>query len=600
MIVKMLKYSFLVYHKEVADLISGLMDVGVLHVINKGAIADDETELLAAEIREAEGLLQRFAKRQKSTNDVVAYPDKMPTLEEIYELERELESQSHLRDTLRSERKIMRPWGDFSWININRIEEKTGLEVRFFRCPETQFEEEWKNSYQLEIINNNNDHVYFIIFHEPGKEDLPLIPLALPQKNLEKIESTLGQTKERIDQINALLDNLAANYSAHLKNTIAAAKDQLHFKLSSIAAKAVVPDKLILLEGWCAASKTRALEIFAERQNLVYVKQQPNEDEIPPVLLKNNRFTRLFEPIGNLFSLPAYSELDLTVYFAPFFLLFFGFCLGDMGYGLVLLLAGSLLKLRVKDTNRRYLTLAQLFGLSTMIIGFFSGTLFGLKLTEIDLFAPVRNVMFDDKELFNLALSIGFVQIIFGMGVQVYKRVIFEGWLSALNRIGWILGLLGGIDYFLLKVAPAVSLVVMLIGIFFIVAFGAPKSGWLKSVGLGLADLYNITGVMGDLLSYIRLFALGVSSAILGLVVNKIAFSAGGVPVIGIVLTVIILVVGHTANLMLASLSAFVHPMRLTFVEFYKNVGFIGGGKPYKPLKRKSSGFKTEQIKSSV
>jgi V/A-type H+-transporting ATPase subunit I len=125
------------------------------------------------------------------------------------------------------------------------------------------------------------------------------------------------------------------------------------------------------------------------------------------------------------------------------------------------------------------------------------------------------------------------------------------------------------------------------------VLFGAPKRGWLKSMGFGLADLYNITGVMGDLLSYIRLFALGVSSAILGLVVNSIALSAQGIPYVGIVFTILILVVGHTANLMLASLSAFVHPMRLTFVEFYKNVGFVGGGKPYAPLARKNLKSKT-------
>ena len=135
---------------------------------------------------------------------------------------------------------------------------------------------------------------------------------------------------------------------------------------------------------------------------------------------------------------------------------------------------------------------------------------------------------------------------------------------------------------------PSMSLTTLILGAVLIVFFGAPEKGWLKSFGSGLADIYNITGVAGDLLSYIRLFALGVSSAILGLVVNEIAFSAQAVPYIGILLTGLILIVGHTANLMLASLSAFVHPMRLTFVEFYKNVGFIGGGKPYQPFARKS------------
>ena len=198
-------------------------------------------------------------------------------------------------------------------------------------------------------------------------------------------------------------------------------------------------------------------------------------------------------------------------------------------------------------------------------------------------------------QVFFVALGIGFFQIIFGMCVQVYKQVKFFGWLYALNRIGWIIALPALIDVIGFKQFPSISLIVLIAGSILIVLFGSPKDGPLKSIGLGLADLYNVTGFAGDLLSYIRLFALGVSSAILGLVVNSIALSAKGVPYVGIVLTILILVVGHSANLMLASLSAFVHPMRLTFVEFYKNVGFLGGGVPFKKFQKKYQSIKSKK-----
>jgi V/A-type H+-transporting ATPase subunit I len=239
--------------------------------------------------------------------------------------------------------------------------------------------------------------------------------------------------------------------------------------------------------------------------------------------------------------------------------------------------------------------LGQLFGVSTTIIGFFSGTLFGLEMVNLPQFEALKHVFVSQDNMFFVALGIGFFQIIFGMCVQVYKQVKFFGWLYALNRIGWIIALPALIDVIGFKQFPQISLFVLIFGGALIVLFGSPKDGPLKSIGLGLADLYNVTGFAGDLLSYIRLFALGVSSAILGLVVNSIALSAKGVPYVGIILTILILVVGHSANLMLASLSAFVHPMRLTFVEFYKNVGFIGGGVPFKKFQKKYKSIKSKK-----
>jgi len=210
-------------------------------------------------------------------------------------------------------------------------------------------------------------------------------------------------------------------------------------------------------------------------------------------------------------------------------------------------------------------------------------------MADLPYFANVKNLFLDQNQLLKLALAVGFIQIIFGMGVNVYKHVIFTGWLSALSKVGWIILLFSLLDILVTKSFLQISGITVWIGVGLIVFFGSPKDGWLKSFGYGLVDLYSITGVAGDLLSYIRLFALGVSSAILGLVVNSLALSAKGVPYIGFVLFVLTLIIGHGANLMLSSLSAFVHPMRLTFVEFYKNTGFLGGGKPYKPLAKEGT-----------
>lgn len=588
MIVPMIKYSFIIHHQDTDDFLQDLMDLGVLHVINKGEVGDEKTEEKIVEIRETEQALKRFEKRHYDPDNFQKLSGPMPGLDHITALEKEYEENVHDKEGLETDLALIKPWGEFSWESIGKLEEKTGLQVRFFSANVRQFQEEWLEQYAMKVVDRDDRNVHFIIFDRSGGEDLPLIPLALPRLSLSEIQTSLDEKNERITELTQLLDTYAANYTEDLRERIRQTKDELELMLTEQSTRHFLDDQLVLIEGWCPRLKQEELLNYAGRNKLVYLEHEPTEDDKPPVMLKNNRFTRLFEPIGEMFSLPAYSELDLTVFFAPFFLLFFGFCLGDAGYGVVMFTGASLAKLKLKGDSRKFATLAQLFGVSTTIIGFLSGTLFGIEMLKSPVFEPVHYLMFNQDQMFQIALIIGFIQIIFGMSVQVYKKVIFEGWLSALSRVGWILLLLSLGDLYILELSPQVSGVTVWLGVGLIVLFGAPKQGWLKSIGLGLADLYNITGVAGDLLSYIRLFALGVSSAILGLVVNDIAFSAGNIDYVGFILTGLVLLVGHTANLMLASLSAFVHPMRLTFVEFYKNVGFEGGGKPYKPFARKA------------
>ena len=588
MIIPMIKYSFLVYHSDKEHFLGELQSLGVLHIINKGEVGDEATEEKVVEIRETEQVLQRFRKRKYKPKDFPHLESPLPALEHIKELELEYEQLVHDKETLETDLELISPWGEFSWHDVSQLEQAGELEMRFFAANVRQYKTEWEQEYTLEVIKRDGSMVYFVILDQSKGEKLPLIPMALPKMSLSEIEVDLQRKTERIAELGQLLDTYAANYTEALEERILQVKDELDYMLTEQGSASIVNDTLLLIEGWCPRLKQTELIQYAQNNRLVYLEHEPIEGEQPPVLLKNNRFTRLFEPIGEMFSLPAYSELDLTVFFAPFFLLFFGFCLGDAGYGVVMLTAASIIKLRLKGDGRKYATLVQLFGLSTTVIGFFSGTLFGIEMLKSSAFSEVHHLMFNQDEMFQIALIIGFIQIIFGMSVQVYKKVIFEGWLSALSRVGWIVLLLSLGDQFVAKQLLEVSGVSIWLGAALIIFFGAPKQGWLRSFGLGLADLYNITGVAGDLLSYIRLFALGVSSAILGLVVNDIAASAGNVPFVGFLLTGLILLIGHTANLMLASLSAFVHPMRLTFVEFYKNVGFIGGGKAYQPFTRKA------------
>jgi len=201
--------------------------------------------------------------------------------------------------------------------------------------------------------------------------------------------------------------------------------------------------------------------------------------------------------------------------------------------------------------------------------------------------------------LFNLALVFGGIQIFYGMFVKAANEIHQSGFRSAFSTMGWIIILIGFGTYYLLgkssidpNVVKIAAGIILSIGFLAAFIFSSPDRNVFTNFGLGLWDTYNMaTGLLGDLLSYIRLFALGICGGILGYVFNSLALSlAPDIPVVKYIVIILILVAGHTINLLMGILGAFVHPMRLTFVEFYKNAGFSGGGKRYMPFKTKISG----------
>lgn len=588
MIVSMKKYTMLLHPPDKESFMANLMDLGLVQIHGYDTIENPETQELAQVIHETEAVIRRFKKRKvKHTGNGPDNQEKFPDLTEIAKMEKELEEAQQQEATLALEIKLLEPWGDFDREALKKLEQDLGCEVKFFEYPVRRFDEGWQQHYALQIINTRNGIHYFIIFRKPD-EELPLSPVALPSESLHALNEKHTTCSRKIEALNNKLDGYAANLSDGLQYKLIQAKDQLALLLAHQKIQSAANNTVSIVEAWCPNTAEEKLKEFLEEEKIIYLTTSPQSDETPPVLLTNNWFSRLFEPIGALFALPRYSEMDLTVYFAPFFLLFFGLCLGDVGYGLAILLGATFYKFKNKvSPYRDYLTLAQLLGISTIIAGVLSGTLFGLEMGKLKWFANMSSLFLNYDKLFNLALSIGFVQISFGISVQAYKLWIYRGFKFAISKIGWIVLLICLVDIFVTHFFVDVSRIVSWVALSFIVLFGAPDKGWLKSIGLGVTDLYNITSIFGDLLSYIRLFALGVSSAILGIVVNSIAVSAKAVPFVGFFLFLLVLIVGHTANLLLSSLSAFVHPMRLTFVEFYKNSGFLGGGKPFAPLIRK-------------
>ena len=632
MIVPMRKLSLLIFHKDYQAFLEILRDRGVVHIHeNKKRSAEDEelkqkfgivkrigemvkllTKRLPAEKESFTDLLQKWSeaiepKEKLAFYHQVFYPEEKFSIQsESTELDllTFLENQFKRMDqidqqitSLEKDGTVYTPWGDLPADRINGLQ-NAGWDLRFFTVPDRKYLTEWKDKYNAFIVNEEKGQKYFVTVLPQGTEGWPEADVVqFPQMGAAEIRQSIAALKSEKEAVNEQLRKVAAfsiDYLKDLRTRVCEDADLLKVRDAS---QVLMEDKVVALEGWVPEAIAKDTDKWLSDQEVAYELSEPTLEDNPPILLKNNKFAKLFEFIGELYSLPNYREIDLTPFFAPFFVLFFGFCLGDAGYGLLLLIGISIYKLKAKPAIKPILSLAQWLGVSTVIMGIVGGTFFGIQLLDVQVpwLEKAKAYMLDSQQLFNLALMIGGVQIIFGMFLKVANLWKQYGLPAALSTIGWLVLILGeGACYLLSTQGHDMTIAMYVVGGIaglLIFVFNNLRRNVFINIGAGLWDSYNmVTGLLGDTLSYIRLFALGISSAVLGLVFNDLAMNmSGDIPGLKQLLMLIILVFGHSINLFMAGLGSFVHPMRLTFVEFYKNAGFEGGGKKYQPFKKRVS-----------
>lgn len=603
MIIPMHKFSFLVFHQDYEDFLKNVRDIGVVHLIEKQDEVSDEVRDQYDLIKDIQQVVKQLDKREVKSGQPAKDVNGKQAFEEVKDLFARLEDKFQQLTLLQKEISQVRTWGDFSLQTLEKLAEED-LHVKFYTIPTSRFDEAWPDEYPIEVIGHHAGQIYFILIQQ-GKEEpgIDAEEIRPPERPVSQLFHYEKEIKKELDEINKKLDQHAAKSLDAIKTYGYEVKESVDYQQAVENAEKEAEDKVMLLEGWVPDEKKDQLIAYLEKNNVLYVAERGSPEDKPPILLKNKRFAKKFEMLGDLYSLPKYNELDLTPFFAPFYMLFFGFCLGDAGYGILMGVAALLLKKKVKKELKQIMGLVFYLGVSTFLFGVISGVFFGIPLFDTGL--PVYSHLaarFEAQDtdinmlLFYLSLMLGGIQIIFGLILKAINETKQFGWKQAVGTAGWILLLVGGIAIYgvselaeipLAALNPAIYSLLGISGLMILLLNNLNRN-ILMNFGLGLWNTYNmVTGILGDLLSYIRLFALGISSAILGFVFNSLAVSmSGNIPVISILIMVVILVVGHSINLFMSGLGAFVHPMRLTFVEFYKNAGFSGGGKHYNPFKK--------------
>lgn len=348
-------------------------------------------------------------------------------------------------------------------------------------------------------------------------------------------------------------------------------------------------EQTFLLEGWLPAEKERGVVKLLEEHGLAFELAEPTEEEYPqvPVQLKNNPVTASMNPITEMYSMPAYDGVDPNPFMAPFFILFFGFMMNDMAYGLVMVLATALyIKLaRPKVGQRNFMMLFLLCGISTFFWGALTGSFLGdfiPKLTGIlghevqlpHLFTPM-----DDTIMVMIgSLVLGVIQVFTGMAISVVEKFRKGDPLDAVfDEISWWVIIGGGV--WAILGGGNIALGVLALGGLMLLVGGTRKAKGFGKVTSAVGIVYNgISGFFSDILSYVRLMALMLSGSVIASVFNTLGATFNNV-----IPFVLISLVGNTLNLLLNLLGCYVHTLRLQCLEFFGRF-YKEGGKPFKPL----------------
>lgn len=587
MISQMKKYTFLVFHRDYETFLTQLRDLGVVHITEKAAGLIENDETLQAALQHEDDLRHLLA--QGAPNQLITERD---------------EVKQRIADAQNAAQQAA-VWGEFDAQRIQALRD-AGYTLRFFSCSASAYQEEWGIA-----VNNAEGKTYFVQVTLPTEEPADMSETAATEIPLP--EKSAAQWQMEVEHLNGLLAAANARIEAwqlanieDIKKQLTEARQQIDWQRVQLSTDKLAEGALCIFEGFCPIDREAELNAMLASAQVYYEETDPTREDNTPIELKNNFYTRLFEPITRLYSLPNYAEIDPTPFFAPFFMLFFGLCLGDGGYGLVILLAGLAVIFKAPKL-KEWGWLGVFMGFTTMVVGILTGMFFGINLEEVAVLAPIKQYFITETNatvhvmggsyhpMMVFAILIGVFQILFAMGFKVVKITLRDGFKYAAYDCAWLVALVTLIVWAIfagsLSTIGLYSIYAILgLCALFIMFYSNPdRKVLLLNIGGGLWGTYNmVSGLLGDILSYIRLFALGLAGGILGNVFNALALQAGGAcpSWIGWLPTLLILVFGHSLNFALCLISSVVHPMRLTFVEFYKNAGFEGGGKEYKPFKK--------------
>ena len=655
-IAKMAKIIIASHRTQASELLEELQHEGICHILNadEAILSRDFPELgaLAERPKDIEGLLNRleksiaflknYAQAQKglasvlsprtvvdvqSYQKVVSDRQILKTIEKSEQLEVSMEKTKSEIESLQFTLEMLK-----SWVSLETPVEEIGrlhkaacwaglLPIQQFEQTEEKLSESGAAIQQIGTDSNKCACLIVALKENADQAQKLLRSAEFEPVSFEPMTGTVAKLikehRKKLKQAQKKLQSQTDNAAALSENLLNLEILYDHYQnlLNREQAKDTAPatECTVLLEGWVKKKNfPRLKKIVSGFEASSLTQIEPAQDEEIPVEIENKRAVKPFEVITRLYGMPQHFEVDPTVFLAPFFALFFGLCLTDAGYGLVII-ALMIFFIKKMQGDKKLMWMLGICSAATVFAGALTGGWFGDGVQQfVPALKPLREKMmwFDPLEkpmtFFILALVLGYFQILFGLviafGHNLKRRDYIAAacdqltWLVMLNSIvifglskaGW-LPIPDGVGTFCgyLALLPAVSILLL----------SEREGTWAGRIGMGAYNLFSTIFYVGDVLSYLRLMALGMVTAGLAMAINVIAKIALDIPYgIGFILMILVLVGGHGFNLAISGLSAFVHTLRLQYVEFFPKF-IAGGGKSFQPLSKE---YKHIYIKKEI
>ena len=618
MISKMNKLSFLIYHKEYEMFLEKLRELGVVHIEKRqGAEMDANLQAFMQKRTAYQSLLKSMTLAAASFEGTTSATSSSLTIEQVvdsYESQQEhIQALNMQLPVLDKEIDAMEVWGEFDWKVIELLK-ANGWQMQFYCCPDKSFEETWTDEYNATIINRKGGQCYFVTVNQKPVE-LEAEAVRLPKQRLSELMREQEELKAEIKKANDALDQFCVDNTPVVEKALDLLESDINLmEVEQLGGERMAEGAIVMMEGWVPVENEAEIQKMLDESGVYYEMRPAEKEDNAPIKLKNGKISRAFEMLTKMYGMPDYGEFDPTPLLAPFYALFFGMCVGDAGYGLLLVVLGLYLKKKLSKSMAGLMNLLITLGAATTVVGALFNTFFGAALTDWNLPEWMNSLIISGKwdgtaydKTMVIALLVGMFHICFAMVVKAIGSTVRYGFKNSLSAWGWLLlvggsvtvatlNYLGVLDMETSKMAFIGIGGVSTIGIFLL---NDIRRNVFVNVGAGLWDTYNMaTGLMGDLLSYLRLYALGLAGGMLGGVFNDLGMQLRdalgdflfGIP--GWICFALIFVAGHGLNIALSCLSGYVHSIRLTFVEYFKNSGYDGKGMEYKPFSSKKKNDK--------
>lgn len=613
MIDKMTRYSFILLSGEKERFLKDLQDLGLMDITRSSKSVDEESSELMERADVLKVAADYLSGLEVPQGTQAAEVESATPAEDLSELRMKLDEDKAALSAARSRLETLKAWGGgLSAASLKKIEEINSalrsegsqpLTIRYYKTPEKNFKPEWASLVPLEVISKDSRNVYFVTVSDDPAYTFPIAPVQEPEGDLETCEAEISAREAAVKAAWAKIAGLK-KYVPEIEKKRRDVLSELDLYLAGTESESAAEDRLCVFTGFAPTEDDGKIAARLDTMDIYWTSRAAQTEDMPPIKLKNNKFVSMFQVLTDMYGRPAYDGFDPTIWISIFFMLFFAFCMGDMGYGLVLVVIGLLLK---KTSAGKLAPLVVTLGAATTLLGFLFHTFFSVDFYNMLKDTPARYLMIPSDEIkaatgydanMILALVIGIIHLCIAICIKTAMQTKNKGIKNSLGTWGWTLLIVGGVIVAALAIfevlPPAIVKpvvialgVVSAIGIFFLNDIHANP---LVNFGSGLWATYNtVTGLLGDVLSYLRLYALGLAGSMLGYAFNQLGMMVLGDGGIGFnwIFFILLVVLGHTLNIAMCILGAFVHPLRLNFLEFFKNSEYDGSGRNYNPLKAK-------------